>query len=108
MVDGWTKQEESAVMAKHDKLREDLGAAGKLGPAFRLMPTTTAVTVRGGSKPTVIDGPFAETKEQLLGIYVIDCANLDEAIEAANRLNFDTGVFEIRPLRTCELPSRAT
>jgi hypothetical protein len=50
------------------------------------MPTTAATTVRAGAEPLVIDGPFAETKEQLLGFYVIDCATLEEAIEAARLL----------------------
>jgi hypothetical protein len=50
------------------------------------MPTTAATTLRAGAEPLVIDGPFAETKEQLLGFYVIDCATLEEAIEAARLL----------------------
>jgi hypothetical protein len=52
----------------------------------------------------VIDGPFAETKEQLLGFYIVDCANLDEAIDAARRIKADEkgGAFEVRPLRLFE------
>ena len=50
------------------------------------MPTTAATTLRKGHEPLVIDGPFAETKEQLLGFYVVDCASLDEALEIAREL----------------------
>jgi hypothetical protein len=51
----------------------------------------------------VLDGPFAETKEQLLGVYIIDCASLEEAIAAAREMMDDSGgAFEIRPLRTFE------
>jgi hypothetical protein len=78
---------------------DKLAAAGKLGPVARLMPTTAAVTVRAGAEPLVIDGPFAETKEQLLGFYVVDCATLAEAIETASRMVDPPGAMEIRPLR---------
>ena len=61
--------------------------AGKLGPVARLMPTTAATTLRKGkNEPLIIDGPFAETKEQLLGFYVIDFETLDEAIEFSKKL----------------------
>jgi hypothetical protein len=76
----------------------------KLGPVARLMPTTAATTLRAGAEPLVIDGPFAETKEQLLGFYVIDCATLEEAIEATRLLlapRMAAGLMsalEIRPI----------
>jgi Uncharacterized protein conserved in bacteria len=47
----------------------------------------------------VIDGPFAETKEQLLGFYVVDCRSLEEAIEIASELLHEPGALEIRPIR---------
>jgi hypothetical protein len=65
------------------------------------MPTTTATTLRKDQDPPlVLDGPFAETKEQLLGFYVVDCANLDEALEIARDLGKANpgGAYEIRPL----------
>jgi hypothetical protein len=73
---------------------------GKLGPVARLMPTTTATHIRTGKSPVVVDGPFAETKEQLLGFYLIDCATLDDAIETAKRLAAEKphGTLEIRPV----------
>jgi hypothetical protein len=68
------------------------------------MPTTAATTLREGREPLVIDGPFAETKEQLLGFYVVDCATLEEAIDVARRLMVPRvaaglkSVLEIRPI----------
>jgi hypothetical protein len=99
LVGSWTKEEDDAVLAKRAVVKEKLAAQGKLGPVARLMPTTAAVTVRAGREPLVLDGPFAETKEQLLGIYIVDCATLDEVIEAARGMMDETGAFEIRPLR---------
>lgn len=102
VVGSWTKQEDDAVMAKLDVVHQKLAKEGRFGPAIRLMPTTAAVTLRKGKEPLVIDGPFAETKEQLLGFYVIDCATLEQAIETAKDLaiaNPGAGGYEIRPLR---------
>ena len=65
---------------------------------MRLLPTTAATTLRGGG--IVIDGPFAETKEQLLGFYVIDVENLESALDVAKQLSAanPTSVYEIRPI----------
>ena len=101
-VFSWTKEEDDAVMAKLAVVQEKLSAQGRLGPALRLMPTTAATTLRKDSDPPlVIDGPFAETKEQLLGFYVIDCASLEEAIETARDLGRANpgGAYEVRPIR---------
>ena len=102
VVYSWTKEQDDAVMARLDAVHQKLHKAGRLGPAARLMPTTTAATVRKDQDPPlVIDGPFAETKEQLLGFYVVDCANLDEAIAFARDLARANpgGAYEIRPVR---------
>jgi hypothetical protein len=100
VVNGWTKEEDDAVLAKRARVTDKLAEQGKLGPAVRLMPTTAATTVRSGREALVIDGPFAETKEQLLGFYIVDCASLEEAIELARQIGRDeTGAFEIRPLK---------
>jgi hypothetical protein len=72
-----------------------------LGPAARLDATRRAVTLRGNGAGMVMDGPFAETKEQLLGFYLIDCVSLDEALDFARELsaaNPAAGSYEIRPL----------
>ena len=101
-VGAWTKEEDDAVMARLGAVQEKLATAGRLGPVARLLPTTAATTLRKGrDEPLVIDGPFAETKEQFLGFYVVDCATLDEALEFARdlaRANPGTGSYEIRPV----------
>ncbi len=102
-VAAWTPQEEQEVMGRHAELRRQLTAAGRLGPVMRLNPEGTKIVRRYKDRQSVTDGPFAETKEQLMGIYVIDCPSIDDAIAATGQLRFDTGVFEIRPLVTLEL-----
>jgi hypothetical protein len=102
MVTGWTQAEDDAVMDRLAGVHERLYAKKQLGPAIRLMPTTTATTLRKGPEPhVVLDGPYAETKEQLLGFYILDCPTLEEAIQAARDLGVanPTGAYEIRPLR---------
>ena len=83
----WSKEQDDAVMAKLGAVMEKLTRQGKLGPVARLLPTTAATTLRKDREPAlVIDGPFAETKEQLLGFYIVDCASLDEALDIAREL----------------------
>jgi hypothetical protein len=102
VVSSWTKEEDDAVMARLAVVQEELTRQGRLGPVARLLPTTAATTLRKGREdPIVIDGPFAETKEQLLGFYIVDCKSLDEALETARdlaRANPGTGSYEIRPV----------
>jgi hypothetical protein len=101
VVGAWTKAQDDAVMASLGAVQETLIAQGRLGPVARLMPTTAATTVRKGAEPLVIDGPFAETKEQLLGFYVVDCESLDAAIATAQdlaRASGSAGAFELRPI----------
>ena len=100
-VFAWTKEEEAAVMEKLYAVQEPLAKAGKLGPVGRLMPTTAATTVRKGrDEALVIDGPFAETKEALLGFYVVDFETLEEAVAFSKQLsavNPGSTSYEIRP-----------
>ena len=101
VVGSWSKQEDDAVMAKLTVVTDKLAKKGKLGPVARLLPTTAATTLRKGREALVIDGPFAETKEQFLGFYVVDCPSLEEAIETAKELaaaNPGPGAYEIRPV----------
>jgi hypothetical protein len=101
VVGAWTKAEDDAVMAKLAVVQEGLSKKGRLGPVARLMPTTAATTLRKDREPAlVIDGPFAETKEQLLGFYIVDCASLEEALDIARELGAANpgGVYEIRPV----------
>ena len=99
VTSAWTKDEDDAVMAKlelvHEKVRQD----GKLGPAIRLLPTTSATTLRKAQN-LVVDGPYAETKEQLLGFYMIEARDLNEAIRIASGIPpARVGSIEVRPIR---------
>jgi hypothetical protein len=97
----WSKEEDDAVMAKLGVVMERLTKQGKLGPVARLLPTTAATTLRKDREPAlVIDGPFAETKEQLLGFYIVDCKDLDEELEITRDLGAANpgGAYEIRPV----------
>ncbi len=101
VVCGWTKAEDDAVMAKLAVVHEKVASQGKLGPVVRLMPTTAATTLRKDSDPPlVIDGPFAETREQLLGFYVVDADSLEEVLDIARDLTKANpgGAYEIRPI----------
>ncbi|GJD71872.1 YciI family protein [Methylobacterium goesingense] len=101
VVTAWSADEEAAVMGRLARVHEGLARAGKLGPSLRLLPTTAATTLRkAGEPPLVIDGPFAETKEQLLGFYVVDVADLDEALAIARDLAAANpgGAYELRPV----------
>ena len=101
VVTAWSEAEDAAVMARLGTVHETLERQGKLGPSLRLLPTTAATTLRkSGDPPLVIDGPFAETKEQLLGFYVVDVAGLDEALDIARDLAAANpgGAYELRPV----------
>jgi len=99
-VQSWTPQEDAALMTDLLKVNDRLTRDGILGPAARLGATADAFTLRGPGEGIVIDGPFAETKEQLLGLYVIDCATREAALEVARDLRRanPTAVYEIRPI----------
>jgi hypothetical protein len=102
VVESWTKEQDEAVIAKLDVVQKKLAAQGKLGPVARLMPTTSAVTLRKGRETVVLDGPFAETKEQLLGFFIVEGESFEQAIQAAKDLaaaSSSAGAYEVRPLR---------
>ena len=102
-VGSWSREEDAAVMEKLAVVQERLVKQGRLGPVARLLPTTAATTLRkDGDAALVIDGPYAETKEQLLGFYLIDCTDLDAAIDVARDLGRANpgGAYEIRPVGT--------
>ena len=90
-----------ADMAKWWEYDSAIKAAGASPGGEALQPTSTATTVRdGGGKPLVTDGPFAETKEQLGGYYVLDVENLDAAIEWAHKCPAAKyGTVELRPIQ---------
>ena len=99
-VMSWTAQEDAAVMSDLNEVHDRLTQNTRLGPAARLGPTDRARTLRGAGAGLVVDGPFAETKEQLLGFYVMDFGSEDDAIAAARDLRRanPSAVYEIRPI----------
>lgn len=100
-VGSWSKEEDAAVMSKLAVVQDELAKQGRLGPAVRLRPTTAARTLRKQEEPPLItDGPYAETKEQLLGFYIVECASADEALDTARALGRanPSGAYEIRPV----------
>jgi len=100
-VFAWSKEQDANVMVALGKVNDRLAKEGKLGPVARLMPTATATTLRKDREPAMItDGPYAETKEALLGFYIIDCASLEEIHGIARELGECNpgGAFEVRPL----------
>src|SRR3954462_9971868 len=100
-VGAWTKEQDDTAMAKLAVVQDKLTKQGKLGPVARLMPTTAATTLRKGREAMILDGPFAETKEQLLGFFVVDCATLEEVHGAARDRAVGargTGAAESRPI----------
>ncbi len=100
----WTEPERQACYEESTEVARQLKARGQFVATSPLQPvaTATSVQVRGGKK-MVHDGPFAETREQLGGFFMIDVANLDEAIAVAARIpGARKGTVEIRPV--VELP----
>jgi hypothetical protein len=97
----WTPEEDAAVVARVIEVQAPMRASGQLGPAARLDETRKARTLRGPGAGVVLDGPFAETKEQLLGFHLVEYDTDDEAIAAARRLRQvnPTAVYEIRPVK---------
>ena len=101
-VAAWTKEEDAACMARLDAVQQPLREQGRLGAVLRLDNTTAATTLRkNGNEPMIMDGPFAETKEQLLGLFIADCPSLDDAHAFARDLaaaNPGSGCYEVRPM----------
>jgi len=99
-VTSWTPAEDAALMLDLNRVHDRLTQQGNMGPSARLGATKGACVLRGPGAGVVIDGPFTETKEQLLGFYLVDCADRDAAIAAARDLRqVNPGaMYEIRPV----------
>jgi hypothetical protein len=99
-VMSWTPAEDAAMMTGLIEVHAQINKTSKLGPAARLGATPKALTLRGPGAGMVLDGPFAETKEQLLGFYIVDVDCEDKAIAAARGLRAvnPSAVYEIRPI----------
>jgi hypothetical protein len=96
----WTEEERARCYGESTDLAHQLQAAGKFLATAPLQPVSTATSVRvREGKRTVTDGPFAETREQLGGFFMIEANNLDEAIAIAGRIpGARKGTVEIRPV----------
>lgn len=94
-------EEDAVLMEKLLETHDRINETASIGPAARLDFTGAAFTLRGPGEGMVIDGPFAETKEQLLGFYVLECESAEAAVEAARKLRRvnTSAVYEIRPIR---------
>lgn len=95
-----TQEEHTALMQGHNAFAQEMQRRGLLTGGAPLQPTSTSTTIRvRDSKLLITDGPFAETKEQLAGIYVLNCKDLDEAVEMAVKIPGAVhGSIEIRPV----------
>ena len=113
LVEKLTAEENASQVARHVAFQQQARGQGILGPVARLLPTTAAVTLKldesseetrarradgAATKLLLLDGPFAETKEQLVGFYIIQCESLEQAIEHAKTLPIVSGGLEVRPI----------
>jgi hypothetical protein len=103
----FTPEQGAQMMAAYNAFTEEVKAAGAFVGGEGLQPTATATTVRvRDGEPLLTDGPFAETREQLGGYYLLDCADLDEAIRWAAKIpGAATGSVEVRPVMDYEAMS---
>jgi len=99
--------ERDGVMKEYTEFTNNIAKSGHLRGGNELRPTSKATTVRvRGKKRSVTDGPFAETKEQLGGYYLIEAKDLDEALSIAERIpSVRWGAIEVRPIIPHEMPS---
>ena len=100
----WSQEQLAAEYQAYNEFTQDVAQNGAMQGSEALMPTNTATTVRvRDGKTFTTDGPFAETKEQLGGYYLLKCKDLDEAIALAARIPAATdGTIEIRPVMEFE------
>jgi hypothetical protein len=100
-----TPEQQREAMAAWDSYTQELIDAGAHVGGEGLQPSATATTVKiseSGGDPVVTDGPFAETKEQLGGYYLIDVEDLDAALYWATKIPMPGGVVEVRPVMDYE------
>jgi hypothetical protein len=103
------ESERQAIYGEYRKFSEEIVASGNYIGGSELQPTSSATTVRvRNGKRLVTDGPFAETREQLGGYYLVEAKDLDEAIALAGRIpSAKTGTIEVRPLVPSMMPEPA-
>ena len=104
-----SEDELAALYEEYGRFTADIQASGHMVAGAQLQPTSAATSVRIRNGETLVtDGPFAETKEQLGGYYLIEAKDVDEAIEIASRIpSARAGTIEVRPLvqRPAEVPA---
>ncbi|HTE68501.1 MAG TPA: YciI family protein [Actinomycetes bacterium] len=102
-----TEEQSQAQFQGYMAFTKDIVDRGMQQAGEALQPTSTATTVRVKNGETVTtDGPFAETKEQLGGFYIVECKDLDEAIEVAAKIpDARSGSIEVRPVLDTDMPS---
>lgn len=108
---GMSAEQQEEIKAGHWAVMNETTKRGIFRGAEPLKPTATATTIRKqGGKSLITDGPFAETKEQLAGYYILDCQNLDEAILWAEKIptacKGGDGCIEIRPISPIPQPGQ--
>jgi hypothetical protein len=99
-----TPEDSGRIMAGYGAFGQEVEGAGAFVAGEGLQPTATATTVRvRDGERLVTDGPFAETREQLGGFYLLECKDLDEAIEWASKIpGAESGSIEVRPIMDYE------
>jgi hypothetical protein len=99
-LDSLTDEEGAAMLARYGEFTTEMGTRGALQGGERLRPTTTATTVRvRDGEVLTSDGPFAETKEQVGGYFIVDADDLDDAIDVASKIpGAAHGSIEVRPI----------
>lgn len=98
---GMPESQQNAIMREYDVWARDVVNSGRYRTGAKLGPSSSATTIRArNGKPVTTDGPFAETKEQIGGFHLLECADLDEAISIAKRIPTLKvgGTIEVRPL----------
>jgi hypothetical protein len=95
-----TQEERSALLQEYQAFAQEVRESGIMRGGSQLQPTSTATTLRiRNAEKLITDGPFAETKEQLAGYFVLQCTDLDEALALAERMpDVKHGSIEIRPV----------
>ena len=94
-----TAEQGKAMGEAYAKYTQEIVQSGHLKGGDRVQPPTMARTIRrGGGKSLATDGPFAETREQLAGYYLVEAKDLDEAVAVAGRIPFTSGAVEVRPI----------
>ncbi len=108
-LENYSSEDRERCLVGHRELQQKSKANGNFQVALELMSTTSATTLRvQGGKSGVFDGPFAETKEHLVGLYIFECDDLDQALAYAGEIpHAGAGCIEVRPIAHFETAAPA-